>query len=156
VSFFTFHLKKHEKSRYLCNSSTDPRGLARWCRTCVSRTHCSWDTRPLKNFTLKIQDGGRPIRLRDPFCIIMSIAIFKMAAVPHLGILKLKVLTAGYFRDTFWVFTLSVAEIGRTVAEISHFVAFFKWSIEFTRRSRLMWHNFVKVRNNWITFSNFA
>jgi len=61
----------------------------------------SQEHRPLKKFTLKIQDGGRPICLRDPFCIIMSIAIFKMAAVRHLGILKLKVLTAGYFRDTF-------------------------------------------------------
>jgi len=39
--------------------------------------------RPLK-FILKIQDGGRPIRLRGPFCIIMrycNLSIFKMAAV---------------------------------------------------------------------------
>ena len=39
--------------------------------------------RPLK-FVLKIQDGGRPIRLRGPFCIIMrycNLSIFKMAAV---------------------------------------------------------------------------
>jgi len=57
---------------------------------------------PLKKFHLKIQDGGRPIRLRDPFCILMrycNLSIFKTAAVRHLGILKFKLLTANHFSD---------------------------------------------------------
>ena len=74
--------------------------------------------RPLQNSILKIQDGGRTMRLRDPFYIIMrycNLSIFKMAAVRHLGILKLKFLTANHLRETFGVITLNFAEIGRTV-----------------------------------------
>ena len=83
----------------------------------------------IKKIILKIQDGRRPMRLRDPFCIIMrycNFSIFKMAAVRHLGILKLKFLKANKFSDTFYVITLNFVEIGRTVAEISHFFAFLK------------------------------
>jgi len=43
-----------------------------------------------KNVILKIQDGGRSMRLRDPFCIIMTdrdFTIFKMTAVRHLEFL---------------------------------------------------------------------
>jgi len=49
------------------------------------------------------------------------LSIFKMAAVRHLGILKLKFLTASHFRDT-----LNFVAIGRTVSEISHFPYFLK------------------------------
>jgi len=83
----------------------------------------------IKKLILKIQDGGRPIRLRDPFYIIMrycNLSIFKMAAVRHLKILKLKFLTASHFRDTFCVITLNFVEIGGTVTEISHFSCFFQ------------------------------
>ena len=44
-----------------------------------------------------------------------------MAAVRHLGILKLKFLKANNFSDTFYVITLNFVEIGRTVADISDF-----------------------------------
>ena len=47
---------------------------------------------------LKIQDGGRTIHMRDPFCIIMR-SIFKMAAARPLRILKSKFSTAVHFRD---------------------------------------------------------
>jgi len=39
-----------------------------------------------QNVILKIQDGGRPIRLRDQFYVIMkyyNLSIFEMAAVRH-------------------------------------------------------------------------
>jgi len=79
--------------------------------------------RPLKKSFKKIQDGGRPMRLRDPFCIIMrycNLSIFKITAVRHLRILKLKFLTAMHFRDTFCVISFNFVEIGET----SHFLVF--------------------------------
>ena len=39
-----------------------------------------------------------------------------MAAVRHLGILKLKFLTASHFRDTFCLIALNFVNIGPTVA----------------------------------------
>ena len=121
---FYILLEKREKSRYVCNSWTDLHKV--WCDDDerVSLVRC-----PLKIFILKIQDGGRPIRLRDPFCIIMrycNLSIFKMAAVHHPGILKLKFLTGNCFRDTFCVIVLMFVEIRRNVADISHFFVFFQ------------------------------
>jgi len=52
---------------------------------------------------LKIQDGGQPIRLIDPFCITTRCRvslIVNMAAVSHHEFLKLKFLTAVHFKDT--------------------------------------------------------
>jgi len=83
--------------------------------------------RHLKKINFEIQDGGRPKRLRDPLCIIMrycSLLILKTAAVRHLGILKLKFLTTSYFRHAFSIITFNFVKIGRTVAQISHFVVF--------------------------------
>ena len=88
---------------------------------------------PIKLIILKIHDGGRPIRLRDPLCIIMrycNLSIFKMAAVRRLGVLKLKFVIASYFRDTFCIITLNFVEIGRTVAAISHIFAFVGWNVK--------------------------
>ena len=73
------------------------------------------------------------MRFRDPFCIIMrycNLSILKMAAVRHLGILKLNFLTANHFRDTFCVIALNFVDIGRTVAEIAHLFAFFKRNVK--------------------------
>jgi len=52
-------------------------------------------------------------------------SIFKMLAARHLGILKLKFLTTNHFRDMFCIIKLNFVEIERTVAEISHYFAFF-------------------------------
>jgi len=85
----------------------------------VSQVRCR-----LKSFFLKMQDGGRPICLRNPFCMIMKychLSIFKMAGIHHLGILKMKFLTANHFKDMFCIITLNFVEISRTAAEISHF-----------------------------------
>jgi len=49
----------------------------------------------------KNEDGGMPMRSRDPFSIITryrNFSIFKMAAVRYLGFLKLKFLTATHFK----------------------------------------------------------
>ena len=51
---------------------------------------------------LKTQDGGRPMRLSDPFCITTRCRvslIVNMAAVSHHKFLKLKFLTAVHFKD---------------------------------------------------------
>jgi len=80
---------KREKSRYLCDSSTD---LHKICHD--DAEHVYQVRRPLQMY-FTIQDSGRPIRLRDPFCIITrycNFPIFKMAAVRHIVILKLKFL----------------------------------------------------------------
>jgi len=47
-----------------------------------------------------------------------------MAAASHLGILKLKFVTANHFRDIFCTIALNVVELGQIVAEISHFSHF--------------------------------
>jgi len=47
-----------------------------------------------------------------------------MAAAHHLAVLKLKLLTANHFRDTFCIVKSDFVEVGRTVAEMSHFFAF--------------------------------
>jgi len=85
--------------------------------------------RPLKSFFLKIDNGGRPIRLRDPLYIIVrycNCLNLKMAAVRHLEISKLKFLTASHFGDTFCIVALNFVEIGQTVADISHFFRIFQ------------------------------
>jgi len=83
--------KKREQSRYLCYGRS-PQNLTRWCKTCL------WNSRLFRISVFKIQDGGRLIRLRDPFCIIKkyrNLSLF--SAVRHLGFLKLKILTAEHF-----------------------------------------------------------
>ena len=78
---------------------------------------------------LKIQDGGRPIRFRDPFCIIMiycNFSIFKMATVHYLGILKLKFFNNRAHQIHFLrIIKLSFLKIGHTptVTEMSQFFA---------------------------------
>ena len=117
VSFY-ISLEICDKSRYLCNSSTDLHRIWQDDAEHVSQVRC-----PLKNCILKIQDGGRPIHLRDPFCIIMrycSLSIFKMAAVRRLGIFNLKFLTANHVRDTFCVILLNFVKIAQTVADMLH------------------------------------
>jgi len=57
--------------------------------------HEIWQTMQVHRLlkSLKIQNGGRPIGLKDPFCKFVryrNFSIFKMAAVRHLGFLKLK------------------------------------------------------------------
>jgi len=47
-----------------------------------------------------------------------------MAAVRHLGIIKLIFSTANHFRVTIGVIALNFVEIGRNVAAISHFSRF--------------------------------
>jgi len=59
----------------------------------------------VKKSILKNQDGAAAISLTDPFRIITKYRdvsfFFKMAAVRHVGFLKLNYLTAVQFRDPF-------------------------------------------------------
>ena len=79
----------------------------------------------VKNFILKVQDGGRPI-----YCTIMrsqfNVDFQDGGCLSSFRIWKLKFLTAKHFRDTFCVITLNFVEVDRTVAKISHFCVFRK------------------------------
>jgi len=72
------------------------------------------------------------------------------SVVRHLGFLKLKFLTVVHFRDMFCISVTNFVYIGHTVARISRFFAFSSViQKKFTERSRLIWHNFFIVRDNY-------
>ena len=73
-----------------------------------------------------------------------DVSIFKAAAVRHLGLLKVKFLTALHFRDTFCIIVPNFVE----TAEISQFLRFSSETQKFTRWPCLIWHNLVRVRDN--------
>jgi len=58
--------------------------------------------RLLKNLILEIQDGGCPIRLKDPFCIMRYRDYFILRR-RYFEFLKLNFLTSVHFRYTFWI-----------------------------------------------------
>jgi len=83
----------------------------------------------VKSLMLKIQHGGRPLHLRDPFCIIIKyreFSIFKTADVRNIGFLKLNFLTVMSFRDTFCVIKPTFVRIGHIVEDIAIFSIFGK------------------------------
>ena len=63
VNFYIL-LEKCEKNRYICNSITQLHKIRRDDAERVSQVHG-----PLKRLISKIQNGGRPIRSRNAFCI---------------------------------------------------------------------------------------
>ena len=85
VNFFNISLRKREKSRYLCIGMTDLHKIwhndAEW----VSQV----DGPAVKNLVEEIQNGRRPLRLSDPFCVIMRYRDSKMAT-SWIAELKLK------------------------------------------------------------------
>jgi len=121
VLHFTWKTRKSAMS--LQQHDRSPQNLTRWCRTRVSSAP------PIKNFILKIKYGGRPISLRDPFRIIIrycNLSIFKMAAVRHLGILKLELLTANNFRALHYLIKFR-RDRSNCCRDIAFFV-FFQWN----------------------------
>jgi len=88
-----------------------------------------WRSQKFSTGGASIQDGGRPIHLRPALrrreILQFVVSIFKMAAARHFAVLKLKFLTANHFRDTFCIVKSDFVEVGRTVAEMSHFFRIF-------------------------------
>ena len=78
-----FNFDKNAISLQQYDLQVSPQNLARWCRTRLLSTS------PVK-LILTIQDGEQPIRLRDPFCIIMKYCKFSIFKMAHVGISKLK------------------------------------------------------------------
>ena len=63
---------------------------------------------------------------RDALCQLKSCqlphAVFRMAAVRHLGFLKFNFVTSDRLRDPFCISVPDFVKIGQTVAEISRFL----------------------------------
>jgi len=76
---------------------------------------------------MMIQDGGRPIRLKDVLHHhgISQFFNFKKGDCPPSWILKLNFLTAMHFRDVISITMPNFMESSHTVAEISQFFVFF-------------------------------
>ena len=110
--------------------------------------HVSLKCIPVKNFNFKNQNGGPPIHWNDPFCSITrycNFSIFKMAAVRHLGFLKLKSNSpVGLLqRHVLYNHANCCGDKSHSYRDVAIFTFFL------LKCSRLIWHNFIKVRDNF-------
>jgi len=104
VNFYSL-LEKREKLRYLCYSMTC---LARWCRTCRKWTgRQKFNSKNPRWLTTDALERETPVLHRHEISRCFDV---KMAAVRHVGFLKVKFLTANHHRDTFYITVPSCVE----------------------------------------------
>ena len=141
-SEFLHFTRKTPKMWYLCNS------MARWCRTYLKCTGRQ------KNSVLKIHDGGWLICLIDPLHHQIS-RFFDLKYCPPFKILEIEIFNC----RTLQRHVLHHAKFcgDRLLQRFCNFCIFLlKYRNSPHDQSRLIWHNFVRVMDNWIKFSNFV
>jgi len=107
VIFFISFEKTWKIATSLEQYDRSPQHLARWRISNVLQ---------IKKFHFKNPRWWMADTL-ESFCIIMRychLSIFKMVAVRYLGILKLRILTASHYRDTFCIIMLNFVETDQT------------------------------------------